>query len=109
MNTALIIISAVSFLGYGGFCFLSKHTELEFARYRLRSHRFLVGALQWAAGIGLLAGLSEPWMGRAAAAGLAMMMLTAVAVRIRIKDTLVQTLPALFFLALNAYLFLEAF
>lgn len=109
MNTALIIFSAVSFLGYGTFCFFSKHTELEFERYRLKSHRFLVGALQWAAGVGLLAGLGEPWMGRAAAAGLALMMLTAVGVRIRIRDSFVQTTPALFFLALNAYLFLAAF
>ena len=32
------------------------------------------------------------------------MMLVAVGVRIRIKDTLPQTLPALIYLALNAYL-----
>jgi uncharacterized membrane protein YkgB len=83
--------------------------EEEFARYPLRLHRFLVGALQGAAGIGLLAGLVEPWMGRAAAAGLALMMLAAVGVRIRIKDTPVQTLPALLFLALNAYLCLAGF
>lgn len=83
--------------------------EREFSRYRLRSQRILVGVLQWAAGIGLIAGLSEPWMGRAAAAGLALMMLVAVGVRLRIKDTLVQTLPALFFLMLNAYLCLAAF
>ena len=61
------------------------------------------------AAIGLLAGLSQPWMGRSAAAGLALMMLVAVGVRIRIKDTLLQTIPALIYLALNAYLSLEAF
>ena len=65
--------------------------------------------MQWAAGVGLLAGLQEPWMGQAAAAGLALMMLVAVGVRLRIKDTLVQTLPALFYLALNSYLCLVAF
>jgi hypothetical protein len=48
-------------------------------------------------------------MGRAAAAGLALMMLVAVGVRIKIKDTLPQTIPALFYLALNAYLSLAAF
>lgn len=68
-----------------------------------------MGTLQWAAGIGLMAGLFEPWMGRAAAAGLALMMLTAVVVRIRIKDTLVQTIPALFYFVLNAYLYWAAF
>ena len=48
-------------------------------------------------------------MGRAAAVGLALMMLVAVGVRIRIKDTLLQRLPALLYLALNAYLSLAAF
>ena len=48
-------------------------------------------------------------MGRAAAAGLALMMLGAVGVRIKIKDTFLQTIPALFYLVLNAYLCLAAF
>ena len=61
------------------------------------------------AALGLLTGLSQPWIGRAAAAGLALMMLVAVGVRIRIKDTLLQTTPALFYLVLNAYLCVAAF
>ncbi len=81
----------------------------EFERYRFGSQRMLVGGLQICAAIGLLAGLSQPWMGRASAAGLALMMLVAVGVRIRIKDTLLQTIPALLYLALNAYLRLAAF
>ena len=81
----------------------------EFLRYRLGSQRVLVGILQWCAGIGLLAGMSQPWMGQTAAGGLAMMMMVAVVVRIQIKDTLLQTIPALFYLVLNAYLCLEGF
>ena len=81
----------------------------EFDRYRLGSQRMLVGGLQVGAAVGLLGGLSQPWMGRAAAGGLALMMLVAVGVRIRIKDTLPQTIPALIYLALNAYLSLAAF
>ncbi len=73
------------------------------------SQRILVGALQVAASLGLLAGLSQPWMGRAAAAGLALMLLVAVGVRIRIKDSLAQTTPALFYLLLNTYLCFAAF
>ena len=105
----LILFSAVSFLGYGAACFLSSYLRREFERYRLGTQRTRVGGLQLCAAIGLLAGLSQPWMGRAAAAGLALMMLVAVGVRIRIKDTLLQTIPALFYLALNAYLSLAAF
>jgi uncharacterized membrane protein YkgB len=109
LNVVLILFSAISFLGYGSACFLSAYMKREFDRYHLGSQRALVGGLQLCAAIGLLAGLSHPWMGRAAAAGLALMMLVAVGVRIRIKDSLPQTTPALFYLALNAYLSLAAF
>jgi hypothetical protein len=54
----------------------------EFERYRLGSQRMRVGGLQLCAAIGQLAGLSQPWTGRAASAGPAVMMLVAVGVRI---------------------------
>jgi hypothetical protein len=50
-----------------------------------------------------------PWMGQAAAGGLALMMLVAVGVRIHIKDNAWQAMPALFYLMLNAYLLLAGF
>ena len=81
----------------------------EFLRYRLGSLRVLVGLLQLCAGIGLLAGMSVPWMGQVAAGGLAMMMLVAVVVRIQIKDSMLQTIPALLYLVLNTYLLLAGF
>lgn len=109
MHAALILFSALSFLGYGAACFGSARLKTEFDRYRLASQRALVGVLQVAAAIGLVVGLQEPWIGRAAAGGLALMMLVAVGVRIRIKDTLLQTAPALLYLALNAYLSVAAF
>ena len=81
----------------------------EFLRYRLAAQLIMVGALQWFAGIGLLAGMSQPWVGQLAAGGLALMMLIAVIVRIQIKDTLLQTIPAVFYLALNTYLCIAGF
>jgi len=109
LNLFLILFSAVSFFSYGSACFLSSHTEREFDRYRLGSQRTLVGGLQLCAAMGLLAGLSEPWLGRAAAAGLCLMMLVAFGVRLRIKDPMPQTIPALLYLGMNAYLSLAAF
>jgi DoxX-like family len=110
LKTALILFSAFSFLGYGAACFFWARMKQEFARYGLGSQRVLVGFLQWCAGIGLLVGLMvEPRIGQAASGGLALMMLVAVWVRIQIKDSLPQTLPALFYLALNAYLCLAVF
>ena len=81
----------------------------EFLRYRLAAQRIMVGAIQWFAGIGLLAGMSQPWVGQLAAGGLALMMLIAVIVRFQIKDTLLQTIPAVFYLALNTYLCIAGF
>lgn len=81
----------------------------EFLRCRLASQRMIVGVLQWLSGIGLLAEMSQPWMGQAAAFGLALLMLVAVIVRVQIKDTMLQTIPALFYLALNIYLCLAGF
>ena len=81
----------------------------QFVRYRLGPQRLLVGTLQCGAGLGLLAGLVQPWLGQAAAGGLALMMLLAVGVRFQIQDNLLQTLPALFYLVLNAYLMLAGF
>jgi uncharacterized membrane protein YkgB len=109
LKTALILFSALSFLGYGAACFFSNRMKREFFRSPLAAQRSRVGALQWLAGIGLLAGLSQPWMGQLAAGGLALMMLVAVIVRIQIKDTLLQSSPALFYLALNTYLCLVGF
>ena len=109
MNPALILFSALSFLGYGSACFFLTSSKGEFDRYGLGAQRTLVGALQLGAALGLLAGMDEPWIGRAASGGLALMMVAAVGVRIKIKDPLPRTLPALSYLALNAYLCLAAF
>ena len=109
MNVVLIFFSSLSFLGYGAACFFSDRLKREFVRYGFEAQRMLVGALQLCAAIGLVAGLNQPWMGRAASGGLALMMLVAVGVRLKIKDSLLQTAPALFYLALNAYLCWMAF
>ena len=109
MKTTLILFSALSFLGYGLGCFFSAYLRQEFGRYQLAEQCRLVGILQCAAALGLIAGFRLPWIGQAAAAGLALMMLVALGVRMRIRDRLVQMLPALGYLALNAYLCVAGF
>lgn len=109
MKTTLILFSATSFLGYGLGCFFSAYLQQEFRRYQLAAQCRLVGALQCLAAVGLAAGLWLPWLGQAAAGGLALMMLVALAVRIRIKDSLLQMVPAAGYLALNAGLCVAGF
>ena len=109
MHPSLILFSALSFLGYALGCFFSKYTRSEFERYKLADQRRLVGSLQLLAVIGLLAGFKYPWMGQSAAGGLAVMMLVALMVRIRIKDSPLQMGPAALYLVLNVYLCLRGF
>ncbi len=109
MHLALILFSAVSFFAYGATCFLSDYMRREFVRYHLARERVLVALLQWCGALGLLAGLEVPFIGRTAALGLAVMMMLAVGVRIRIGDTFLQTSQALLFLLLNGWLFWKGF
>lgn len=108
LNVVLIGFDALSFLVYGVGCFVFAHTAQEFMRYGMPGQRLLVGTLQLCAVAGLLAGLRYPWMGHAAAAGLTLMMMVALGVRLKIKDTLLQSAPAVLYLLLNAYLSLAA-
>jgi len=83
--------------------------QQEYARYGLTPFRNLVGILQLLGATGLLVGYSQPWAGQSAAGGLAVLMLLGVGVRIKIKDTPLQTLPAFAYMILNAYLCLTAY
>jgi hypothetical protein len=109
LKTTLVIFSALSFLGYGLGCFFSDYLRQEFRRYQLSDQCKLVGGLQCTAALGLIAGFTLPWLGQAAAGGLALMMLVALGVRIRIRDNALQMLPALSYLVLNAYLCVVGF
>ena len=109
LKTTLILFSALSFLGYGLGCFFSSYLRQEFRRYRLADQCAIVGILQCMAALGLFAGFTVPWIGQAAAAGLALMMVVALGVRIRIRDSAPQMLPALGYLVLNAYLCVAGF
>ena len=98
------ILCSVSFLCYGMSCLFSKHMEAEFVRFGLRGQRKLTGIMQLIGGVGLLAGAMMPRLGLCAALGLGLLMLLGAAVRLRIRDTLLQTMPALFFMAINFWL-----
>ena len=102
MLVPLIWFSALSFLGYGILCLTTPYMVAEFERYGMPDARVITGVLQILASAGLLLGLIVPKLGVLAAVSLALQMLVALFVRIRIEDTLIQSLPATFYLALNA-------
>jgi len=95
--------SAAAFLGYGVACLASQRMDAEFKRYGLARFRRLVGALECMGALGLLAGHFSPPILVLAAAGLTLLMVLAVVTRVRIGDSLVQALPAIVLLVLNAF------
>ena len=110
LNVALTLFSAVSFLVYGFGCFASRHLKKEFERFGVSPQRGLIGSLQILGALGQISALCLwlPLLGKAAAGGLALMMLLAIGVRIRIRDTPLQTMPAVLYFLVNAYLALLA-
>lgn len=111
MQTSITIataLSSASFLWYGASLFGSRAMVAEFERYGLAPYRTLTGAIQVAAGAGLLAGLWYRPLLLLSAGGLAVMMLGAIVVRLRVRDPLLAAVPALLLLCLNLYVVLAA-
>lgn len=109
VKDALILFSSVSFLACGAGCFFLEYLKKEFVRYGFSNQRPLIGLLQICGALGLIAGSWVPLLGKAAAGGLALMMLAGVIVRISIRDTFLQTTPAILYLLVNTYLVFFAY
>lgn len=99
----LTLFSAASFFFFGCACFLAPQMLLEFKRYGLAKYRKLVGILQLLGSIGLCLGLLyEPKLQLSAAIGLTVLMLLGFLVRLKIKDSVIQSAPSLIYAVLNA-------
>jgi len=104
----LILFSSLSFLGYGITYFTSPKMKGEFIRFGLAKFGMLTATLEIMGALGLLVGLMFNSILLISSGGLALLMFLGVAVRIKVKDGLLATLPALFFWGLNLYIFFEA-
>ena len=100
------LLSSLSFLGYAVSYFSSPHQAQEFVRFGLPKLGKFVAVFQAAGACGLLAGYWYPLLMSLASAGLALMMFTALLVRLRVKDSLWVSLPALFYFGLNLTIFI---
>lgn len=97
--------ASISFYLYGFSCLRSARMAAEFDRYGLARFRALTGYLQLAGALGLTLGmLGYPLLGFLAAAGLSLQMAFGVAVRLHIRDSYWQCLPAFIYCGLNAYI-----
>ncbi|ALM07067.1 hypothetical protein SB49_04060 [Sediminicola sp. YIK13] len=107
--TLLTFFSSFSFLFFGIGCFFSPRMKLEFMRYGLnKQQRWLTGALQLLGSTGLFLGLMmSPFLCFVSTIGLFILMLLGLWVRIKIKDSVLQSSPALFYALLNLYLAIQ--
>ena len=101
-----ILISSLSFFGYGVSYFTSTHMKDEFKRFGLEKLGLLTIVLELLGAIGLIVGLKFNPILVIASLGLALLMLIGLIVRIRLKDNIWISLPALFYMGLNTYIFL---
>ena len=103
----LILLSSISFLIYGIAFFKSPHMKSEFKRFGLEKLGAMVAILELFGAAGLLVGLKFIPVLLISSGGLALLMFLGVLVRIKVKDSLWLALPALFFMLLNAYIFVH--
>lgn len=96
-------------MGFGFGYLVSGSMQAEFQRYGLGSYRVFAAVLQLSGGAGQLLGFTYPRLGGLASGGLALMMLSAVIVRLKIGDSLLQMIPALFYLLVDLYLLQASF
>lgn len=104
----IIFFSSISFFAYGFAYFVSQRLKDEFTRFGLSHLGMITAIFQILGAIGLLVGLMFNAILLLASGGLTLMMVLAIAVRIKVKDTLWEMLPATCYLFLNAYILSEA-
>ena len=80
----------------------------EFERYRLSRFRRATGALEVLGAVGLAAGYLFSPLTVLSAGGLSILMLLGLAVRARVRDPILEMIPAVFLLLLNAFIAIQA-
>ncbi|NEW82750.1 MAG: hypothetical protein GZ094_10345 [Mariniphaga sp.] len=108
LTDILILISSLSFLAYGVAYFISPHMKSEFRRFGLEKFGQLTAVLEIGGALGLLAGLIINSILLISSGGLALLMFLGFLARLRVKDSFWVSLPALFYMVLNSYIFLTS-
>ena len=106
MNLTIVtVFTAISFIVYGYSSFISRRMKSEYARWGYNNQRKLVGSLQLLGGLGLLIGLKIDILLILTSFCFIMMMTAAILIRIKIKDNIVDVLPAISYLFLSIMIF----
>lgn len=100
----LALISGLSFLRYGLAVLFRVRQRAEFTRYGMPGIRSFVGVMEILGGAAVLLGLAVAPLGAFGAAGLTLLMILGVIVRIRVHDAPRLMVPAASLGGLNAVL-----
>jgi hypothetical protein len=103
--TICILISSLSFLAYAFSYFNAPHMKNEFKRFGLERIGLVTVLLEITGALGLLVGLKIYFILMISSLGLALLMFAGLIVRIKLKDSIWISLPAFFYMVLNAYIF----
>jgi len=103
--TICILISSLSFFAYAFSYFKAPHMKDEFKRFGLEKIGLTITLLEVLGALGLLVGLKIYFVLIISSFGLALLMLAGIIIRIKVKDGIWITLPAFFYMVLNAYIF----
>ncbi len=106
--TICILGSSLSFFAYVISYFISPHMKNEFKRFELENLGLFIILLELSASAGLIIGLIFKPILLISSFGLALLMLLGLLVRIKLKDNIWISLPALFYMLLNTYIFLAS-
>ena len=106
--TICILFSSFSFIIYAVSYFVGTNMKAEFKRFNLEKLGLLVIVLEILGAIGLLVGFWYKPLLLLSSGGLGLLMFIGLIVRINLKDSLWISLPALFYMALNAYIFVTS-
>jgi hypothetical protein len=79
--------------------------KAEFKRFGLEKLSLFIIFLEFIGGLGQLVGLKYNFLLIMSSLGLALLMLCGTIVRLRLKDSFWISLPAIFYMALNFYIF----
>jgi hypothetical protein len=100
-----VVFSSVSFLLYSISYFFSPFMKEDFKRFNLEKIGIYVILLEILGAVGLLVGLEYNIILLISSFGLSLMMFFGLIYRIKYKDSLLVSLPAMFYMLLNAYIF----
>ena len=103
--TTLILSSAFSFFFYSIRSFVSKDMIEEYSRWGFKKSRKKIAFFQFLSAIMLIIGIYNLPLLALTSCLLGVMMIGAIIVRVKIKDSFIDTLPAIFYSVINFTIF----